>query len=181
MFPRKERIFSDSPLLKQTSCKVPGCLPFGAMLKHKGRCDAKWRFSKVRTALQGCKRFSRCVRLEAMLIYFKRNFWGRSWWNDRFSKSKITWPLIFSRNFLELVMHGYTILNGGDLDENEIMFFCIWQYSENSPQGLAICCPDLKLVISPRCVRAEFHRSLREFCRGPVPDIRAGCNHVYFN
>ena len=24
----------------------------------------------------------------------------------------------FSRNFLELVMHGYTILNGGDLDEN---------------------------------------------------------------
>ena len=87
----------------------------------------------------------------------------------------------FSRNFLELVMHGYTILNGGDLDENGIMFFCIWQYSENSPQGLAICCPDLKLVISPRCVRAEFHRSLREFCRGPVPDIRAGCNHVYFN
>ena len=24
----------------------------------------------------------------------------------------------FSRNFLELVMHGFTILNGGDLDEN---------------------------------------------------------------
>ena len=23
------------------------------------------------------------------------------------------------RNFLELVMHGYTILNGGDLDEND--------------------------------------------------------------
>ena len=26
--------------------------------------------------------------------------------------------LYFSRNFLELVMHGYTVLNVGDLDEN---------------------------------------------------------------
>ena len=31
-------------------------------------------------------------------------------------KSRDLW--YFSRNFLELVMHGYTILNGGDLDEN---------------------------------------------------------------
>ena len=31
-------------------------------------------------------------------------------------KSRDLW--YFSRIFLELAMHGYTILNGGDLDEN---------------------------------------------------------------
>ena len=111
-----------------------------------GRCDAKRRFSNLENGFAGCNRFSHCARLEAMLRYFERNVWGRSLWNDRFSKNTITqsllfwtkfigvvlmkwsifisqnhvshWPPIFSRHFLKLVMHGYTILNGGDLDKN---------------------------------------------------------------
>ena len=31
---------------------------------------------------------------------FKRKLWGRSRWNDLFSKNKITWPLIFQTEFI---------------------------------------------------------------------------------
>ena len=78
----------------------------GAMLKHiffdnmGGDLTQNDDFQSKSTTLQVCKRFSLCARSDAMLTYFTRNLWVRSWWNDRFSNIKITWPLIIFTKFL---------------------------------------------------------------------------------
>ena len=72
--------------------------------------------SHCRKHLRTYNNFPRCAQLGAMLRYLERNFSGRSWWKDRFSKNNITCVLIFQTKFL-----------GGDLDEKidfqSVMFF----------------------------------------------------------
>ena len=82
------------------------------------RCDAKWRFQRKTSALESTQCFQTkfmesdldemidfwSIQPRDLSYFIKRKFWGRSWWNYRFSNMKITWPDIVKRNLLVAIL-----------------------------------------------------------------------------